>query len=337
MNPKIKFVYVLTSTEKDLYLEEAFVSMYSLKQQMPDAHIVLLTDDRTHATFVGLRKKEVQYADEIICSRFDEKYNAMQRSRLLKTSVRNLIDGDLLFIDTDTIIVKPLYDICKVESDLAFCYNRHITFMKDHYLYDWVSHDMAQIGWNLENVKHYYNSGVFFARDTSEIRSFFGRWKENWLYSFSKGINTDQHSLTQTIKEVGDIIQPLSGVWNTQTIDGLQFFSEAKIIHYYGRREYKENEVPVFMMLDTKYLKQVKATGEIPEEVKRVIREPLSGLANRIVTIAGEDIDFRHSNVYSFFRTRYKKPIYNITSSLISLLSNIKHGPKRLLGLEKKR
>ena len=39
---KTKIVYVLVSTDKDFYLEQAYVSMYSAKYHMPDAHIALL-------------------------------------------------------------------------------------------------------------------------------------------------------------------------------------------------------------------------------------------------------------------------------------------------------
>ena len=184
---------------------------------------------------------------------------------------------------------------------------------------------------------HYYNGGVCFARDNENTRRFFKRWHENVLYSFSKGVVLDQPALAKTNVELGEVIKPLHGAWNCQSISGVMYYSEAKIIHYYGRREYAKNEKPVFMMHDIKYLKLAKETGEIPKAVVEMIEDPTKGFAQRIEAITGEDIDFRHSNVYSFFRVRYKKPIYNITSSLISLLSNIKHGPKRLLGLEKKR
>ena len=57
---KTKIVYVLVSSNNDIYLEQAYVSMYSVKYYMPDAHITLLTDKLTEATFIGIRKKEIQ-------------------------------------------------------------------------------------------------------------------------------------------------------------------------------------------------------------------------------------------------------------------------------------
>ena len=84
----MKYVYVLASSVKDFYLEQAYISMFSLKHHMPDAHVVLLTDDITYASFVGLRKEELRYADEVIPVPLDAAYNQRQRSRLLKTLVR---------------------------------------------------------------------------------------------------------------------------------------------------------------------------------------------------------------------------------------------------------
>ena len=38
----MKYVYALVSSATDYYLEQAFVSMFSLKHHMPDAYVVLM-------------------------------------------------------------------------------------------------------------------------------------------------------------------------------------------------------------------------------------------------------------------------------------------------------
>ena len=53
---RTKLLYVLVSSKDDIYLEQAYVSMYSAKFYMPDCHIVLLTDNISNETFTGLRK-----------------------------------------------------------------------------------------------------------------------------------------------------------------------------------------------------------------------------------------------------------------------------------------
>ena len=44
---KTKIVYVLVSSETDLYLEQAWLSLYSLRLHNPNAHVVILMDDYT--------------------------------------------------------------------------------------------------------------------------------------------------------------------------------------------------------------------------------------------------------------------------------------------------
>ena len=131
---KTKILYVLVSSEKDIYLEQAYISMYSAKYYMPDAHITLLTDKATNETFHGIRAKEIEYVDETVVVDLDiTKFNAQQRSRQLKTNARNYVDGDYLYIDVDTIIVKPLYEIDEVEYSMAACWDTHSDFESNPY------------------------------------------------------------------------------------------------------------------------------------------------------------------------------------------------------------
>ena len=132
MPDKLHLVYVLVSSEKDSYLEQAYVSMFSAKYYMPDVSITLVVDKPTNESFFGTRKEEVKYADNILVVDMPEDTDAKKRSRLIKTSLRERIKGDYLFVDTDTIVVKPLYDILKTDADIAACYDLHATFLKDH-------------------------------------------------------------------------------------------------------------------------------------------------------------------------------------------------------------
>ena len=96
---KTKLLYVIISDERDIYLEQGYVSMCSAKMQMPECHITILTDVKTSDSFKDIRKEETKYADEIIKVPLDPDLPAQKRSRLLKTNARNYVDGDFLFID----------------------------------------------------------------------------------------------------------------------------------------------------------------------------------------------------------------------------------------------
>lgn len=50
---RTKIVYVLVSSEKDIYLEQAWVSFYSLKHFNNDAHVVIVCDNNSHVRILS--------------------------------------------------------------------------------------------------------------------------------------------------------------------------------------------------------------------------------------------------------------------------------------------
>lgn len=116
---KTKVVYVITSTEEDFYLEETLISVYSLKKKSPSIIIELVVDTKTDMTLTGKRATLLDYVDKKIVVNVPEKYNKVQTSRYLKTSVREYVDGDFLFVDSDTIITDSLEGIDHFNCDIG--------------------------------------------------------------------------------------------------------------------------------------------------------------------------------------------------------------------------
>ncbi|MCR5766190.1 MAG: hypothetical protein K6G09_09485 [Treponema sp.] len=67
-----------------------------------------MTDDKTAATLTGPRAVLKDAVDELKVLTLDEKFTPMLRSRYLKTVMRNVIDGDFLYMDSDIAIVGDL-------------------------------------------------------------------------------------------------------------------------------------------------------------------------------------------------------------------------------------
>ena len=117
---KTKLVYVLTCAPEATYIEQALISIYSARYQNPHAHIVLLVDNKTNELLVGKRAEVLEYITEKIVIPFeDTMLTPMYRSRYIKTQVRELVDGDLLFIDSDTVINHSLEEIDQLPYDVA--------------------------------------------------------------------------------------------------------------------------------------------------------------------------------------------------------------------------
>ena len=92
-----KFLYILVSQGKDIFYEQTLVSVLSLRYHNPDAFISLLVDDGTDKNLVDFRGQIKDLVNEYKVVEYPKETSNKVRSRLLKTNMRNLIDGDFLY------------------------------------------------------------------------------------------------------------------------------------------------------------------------------------------------------------------------------------------------
>ena len=131
---RTKLVYVLASTENDLFYEQCLISVYSAQLYNPNIKIVLVVDNKTHSTLKGNRKEITDYVDDIIVKDFPEETSMFMRSRLLKVELRSLVKGDYLYVDCDTLIVDSLESIDWVSESIAAVLDGHVK-LKNHPTY----------------------------------------------------------------------------------------------------------------------------------------------------------------------------------------------------------
>lgn len=308
---RTKLVYVVTSSDKDIYLEQFFVSSYSAKYYMPDCYIILLTDVETEKSFSEKRKQELQYADEIISINLDAKKNtAQKRSRLLKTNVRNYVKGDFLFIDCDTIIAKPLYEIDNCEYEMAACWDSHSLFKNNPYRNLCIT-DCKKINFNVEKEDIYFNSGVIYCKDTENTHNFYERWNKNYIEGSSK-VKMDQPSFAKTNFELNHFIHKLDDVWNCELKHGIKYLKDAKVVHYLCTNKSQNNDIQLFLLNDENIIRRVKDTAEIFPEIKETIVDPFYGIAGLTHCFAGQDVFFFRTFAYRYLRSLYKNGPYGI-------------------------
>lgn len=303
---KTKIVYVLVSTNNDIYLEQAYVSIYSLRKFNPNTHIILLTDDLTNQTIIGLRKNMAALADDIITVKLDEKkYNAQKRSRILKTSVRKYIQGDFLFVDCDTIITRPLDDIDQCNYDIAACWDTHSLFAENPYRELCLRHAWL-LGWPLENEREYFNSGVIYCKDNAKTRAFYERWHKNWLNGLAKGVYMDQPAFAKANWEMGHPVKVLHDTWNCELKHGIKFLRDAYIVHYLCTNPSREQNRQLFLMNEKDILLAIKKDAKISPEIEKVIENPFEGLAYPTHCFAGDDLFFFNTKQYNLLRKHFK-------------------------------
>lgn len=321
---KTKIVYVLVSSDNDIYLEQAWVSIFSLRHFNKDVKIEVICDDKTAVRIKLHSPKEFRdILGEVISVPFDAEVSNKERSRWLKTSMRSLVKGDFLFLDTDTIVTGNLDDVDSFDFDIGMVYDWHCRLI-DRPNKDGVKKRVARLfADELKEGTDYYNSGVIFSKDTEKSHVFFKRWHDRWNESKvkPKGIR-DQQSLMVTVNELGGVI-PMSGDYNCQPIVSMRYLATAKIVHFFNTRWDSHIRCPFYA--DDFFLK-IKEEGSISEANRILILACRSTFVSPSMTICGEDINIWRSSSFNLLRKLYKK--HKNVYRIINLFSRIVGGAK---------
>ena len=268
---KTKIVYCIVSNEEDIYLEQAWVSIYTLRRHNPEAEVILLVDKGTEAALTGKRGGIRELVTEVVAVDTPDGYNAMQRSRYLKTNFRQFIADDLLFIDADTVVGGSLAGINNIEAEIACVPDGHRRF-RELSGYDIICHRLCSIYGEMSfDDEYYFNSGVIYVKDTPRMRAFFADWYETWKYSsFEKGSSLDQPALFMTNKKNGHIIRELPGEFNCQIAYSLKYFYGGLILHFFNvSLPMLSSELSVFY--DENFYRKIKEYGGVGHEVKETL------------------------------------------------------------------
>lgn len=255
----MKYVFVLTSTPKDLYYEQAVMATYSLRKHMPDAEIIVLVDNKTKEGFTEENKRKTleKYASQIISVPFDDSVPDVDRSCLIKTSIPEYVKGSFLYIDCDTIICDDLSDIEKEPFTLAGVLDGHV-LLGDHIHKKYFIERDRKLGFNGTLASGYnINGGLILAKahtpeQQAETKELFHQWNEIWKYSAcEKNDKNDQSALNEANYRTGLKMQLLDGKWNCQpSHGGLAFLKDARILHYCSSDFSRKNYIPYYKLAD---------------------------------------------------------------------------------------
>ncbi|MCF0221539.1 MAG: hypothetical protein HUK19_04520 [Fibrobacter sp.] len=230
-----KYLFVLTSSPKDFYCEQTIVAIASLRAHNPGAFVTVLTDDKTAATLTGNRAALKEIVDELKVMELDEKLSPMLRSRFLKTSMRNMVEGDFLFLDSDIAVVGdlaiPLEWSGKIHAVLDFHTNLSKAINRRKVL-----KNAKNMGFSPILNDQLFNSGVIYAPDNDDCHKFFEKWHELWQHCVSRDFPYDMASFAEADYSFGYAIKEMSGEWNCQLAYAKKFIPNGKVFHFFGSR-----------------------------------------------------------------------------------------------------
>lgn len=285
-----KIVYVVISTPNDCYFEQAWASAFTMKYHNPLAQVLVVTDNKTKYNVLNsYRKKSLQYIDEIKAVDVPEKLTNMQRSRWIKTNLRELIKGDYLFVDTDTIITGDFSEIDNFECSVGAVLDWHshtrdldyIPYYKEHF-----RETVKRIfGCEIKAETDVFNSGVMYVKDDERAHQLYRTWHQNWNFSREHGKSTDQPALTYTCDTMNNPIDEISGIYNCQLKMSLKYFAKAKILHLFTGSDSSS----VSPILGTFLYEQIKTNASITPEVEDILLNSKETFAAPTYIIGGQD------------------------------------------------
>ena len=307
MIPQI--VYVLVANEKNLYLEEMWVSIFSLRRHHPEATVKVLMDIETKE-YLSRFPQLTSMIDETVVVQTPAGYNAKQRSRQIKTTIRNVLTGDYIFIDTDTVICKPLDGIVEDIRELkdfrgiAAVREGHVT-MKDT-LFPPTGTVKRIFDIDISQSPLMTNSGVMFVADIPFTHEFYKRWNENWKRScFEKGNSQDQPSLYATDCQYGYVIRELSGIYNAQVAMSLKYYADAVILHWWHMDFIEDQSYSPYFSLEI--YQNLKKAGEITPQIEDLIINAKQSFVSPTMPVGKEHILFLFSPAGKIFNRIYKE------------------------------
>lgn len=314
---KTQIVYTLHATKDFLFMEECWVSAYSLRLYHPEAIVSLIIDRETN-DYIREFSEFCNLFTKIVVVDVPERYSRKEKSRELKTKSRLYVDGPMLFLDNDTVICKRLDEIDNLTCDIAAVPENHLPLAKMPFKP--LGSVKSVFGVDASDSKFYFNSGVIYAADNELIRSFFKKWNENWKFScFEKGNSQDEPSFLMANREFGNIIEELPGIYNAQVQMSLKYFADAAIVHWW-HMNFIENQdySPYFSQ---SIYKTIKRERRISEETDWLIRNCKQSFVSPSMPVGIDQMYFLFSPAGKIFNKIYKEG--GVASALMLKVSTL--------------
>ena len=226
--------YVLADDGLGQYADMACVSAASLKRVHPHLEIVLLCDTPT-ADAIRRRAHPLGTIVDTIISASAPGPSVAERSRWLKTSLRRLVRGDLLYLDVDTVVVGPI--------DLHVDARTHLLAAPDacdawgrpvQATEPWVDRLFSRLGWTMPAL--YRNAGVIVVRDSAAGRQLGDRWHAEWSRSLAAGSHRDQPALNAAIGTMPGTVGLLPLRYNAMPTYRPWLARGARVYHFWSEQ-----------------------------------------------------------------------------------------------------
>ena len=233
----MKIIYVITSAGRDAYTAMTRVSAASLRMTNPQARVAVACDRETDRAVRAAQDPLLGDVDEWLAFETPPGEAAF-RNRFLKTSLRQRVSGEYLFLDSDTVVRDALSAVFRMPGDLAAAPN-HSRENISGQIWEGDVATLAEMGWTTDPAL-YVNGGVMRVSDSDGARRFYRLWHEKWLASYRQlRKHNDQPGLNAAIHEARIECARLPVRYNAQIGAYPVAMRDAAVWHYNASLEWQ--------------------------------------------------------------------------------------------------
>lgn len=303
---KTQIVYALIASEHDLFIEEVWCSIYSLRLYEPDREVRVCCDVPT-AERIKLFPELKKLINEVVIIPIPtDCKSAKLRSRQVKTTIRQHISGKYLFVDTDTVFCGTIEEIDHLSCEIAAVYEYNLPLSYSPYRRSVISNLKKTYGLDVSKSEQWHNSGVMYVSDSPLTYEFYKRWNENWRHSaLQKGMQQDEPALMKTDSEFGYVIKELPDIFNCQPAMSVKYLADAKIIHFLHMYFPKDQSFCPF--IDKSFYHRMHKVGAITEEFALEIRNVKQSFSSPSCIVGWSTMNFMASPVFPVFEKIYNE------------------------------
>lgn len=245
----------------------ARLAVACLRATNPHASIVIACDNDTDLLIRHTADPLEEAADHWIVVQTPTG-DANFRNRFVKTSVRSMMVGPFLLLDSDVVVRGDLSQIFSLDTDIA-CARNHSRKKYGEQLSERDAAIITKMGWRISR-EAYYNAGVIYFGDTPTARSVSAEWHRLWLLTTSKlSVHRDQPAFNTALHDVRPKISILPDRFNAQFKKTPSSVNGAHIWHYY-------TSMPTTPTTYDKWIEQI-VSGEEPTNIAAItIKHPWS-------------------------------------------------------------
>ncbi len=222
--------YVLTGGAGSVYADMTAVSVLSLLELHPGTAVTVLGDEATVRELAAADGPLARHARLVAVPVPDG--DAAGASRSIKTAMREALEGDLLYLDADTVVMRPIDPALAASRAPRLAHDRHLRRGGPALQFSpWVEELIARAVW--PRPRAYFNSGVIWLPDTQATHRLAAEWRRLWLEGRQHGVWKDQPALNVAIHQLADPIEPLAPAWNVHPYAAPQHIRRARVLHFW--------------------------------------------------------------------------------------------------------